>query len=52
MRRSCAALGLLAGTMLLAAACGGNGADQRVTIEPDEPVQIRSMLSVTGAPFA
>ncbi len=50
MRRSCAALGLLAAITLLAAACGGNGADQRVTIEPDEPVQIRSMLSVTGAP--
>ncbi len=44
-------LALLVGSALAAGACGGGGGDAgTVVIAADEPVRIRSMLSITGAP--
>ena len=43
-------LALLVGCAAAVAACGGEEDSDTVVIEPNEPVQIRTLLSLTGAP--
>ncbi len=43
-------LALLVGCVAAVAACGGGEDSDTVVIEPNEPVQIRTLLSLTGAP--